>query len=112
MRYGVEKKLQIKKTYKALGKYFQTPKHVPKLQGSLSILYNTILFAIQPLYLQKENKDGQEYGIHVHHIPNTIQQTVENIKCIYWLILNLRSLNASLKPAWEDIFTGTKCKIV
>lgn len=37
-------------------------------------------FTMPSLYLQRGNKVGQEYDIHVHHTPNTIQQTGEHIK--------------------------------
>lgn len=65
-------------------KDFSTPKHVPKLQGCSPSLYNIISYATPSLYLQRENKVGQEYDIHVHHTPNTIQQTGENIKKKKW----------------------------
>lgn len=75
---------------------FWTPKHVPKLQGILSILYNTTPSVIPSSYLQRENKVCQEYDIHVHHIPNTIRQTVEDIK--YLLIyFKLKTAKHKLK---------------
>lgn len=91
---------------------FWTPKHVPKLQGILSILYNTTPSAIPSPYLQRENKVCQEYDIRVHHIPNTIRQTVEDIK--YLLIyFKLKTAKHKLKYLHgEALLIATKCKIV
>jgi len=76
-------------------KDFSTP--VPELQGCPSVLCGTTPSATSSLYLQRESKVGQEYDIHVHHTPNTTQQTGENIKKRFIIFLLFKTVQRKLQ---------------